>query len=164
LSHLPWLNDLRLQLDQLNYYWHKTVLNFNKNKQGDLLKEWFGNGFLKKSLYLLIALFCSVFFLIAIMLLWRKSSIEESTLVKTLRQFDKRIARSKVQRRENEGLSDYSLRLQQQYPQYRESIRRLFDQLQNHYFSKAKVDDKERERLLAKNLVKLAQQLGKKKH
>jgi transglutaminase-like putative cysteine protease len=163
LSHLPWLNDLRLQLDQLNYYWHKTVLNFNKNKQGNLLKEWFGNGFLKKSLYLLIALFCSVFFLIAIMLLWRKSNIEESALVKTLRQFDKKIARSEVQRRENEGLSDYSQRLQQQYPQYCESIRRLFDQLQNHYFSKATVDDKERERLLAKNLLKLAQQLGKKK-
>jgi transglutaminase-like putative cysteine protease len=163
LSHLPWLNDLRLQLDQLNYYWHKTVLNFNKNKQGNLLKEWFGNGFLKKSLYLLIALFCSVFFLIAIILLWRKSSIEESVLVKTLRQFDKKIARSTVQRRENEGLSDYSQRLQQQYPQYRESIRRLFDQMQNHYFSKVKADDKERERLLAKNLLKLAQQLGKKK-
>jgi hypothetical protein len=148
----------------LNYYWHKTVLNFNKNKQGNLLKEWFGNGFLKKSLYLLIVLFCSVFFLIAIILLWRKSSIKESALVKTLRLFDKKIARSTVQRRENEGLSDYSQRLQQQYPQYRESIKRLFNQLQNFYFSKAKVDDKERERLLAKNLLKLAQQLGKKKH
>lgn len=163
LSHLPWLNDLRFQLDQLNYYWHKTVLNFNKNKQGNLLKEWFGSGFLKKSLYALATLFCVLFFTIAIIVLWRKPNVTESVLVKTLRRFDKKISLSTVQRRDNEGLADYSLRLQQQYPQYSDSIRRLFDQLQNHYFSKANVDDKERERLLVKNLLQLAQQLSKQK-
>jgi transglutaminase-like putative cysteine protease len=163
LSHLPWLNDLRFQLDQLNYYWHKTVLNFNKNKQGSLLKEWFGNGFLKKSLYALAALFSGLFFLIAFFVLWRKPSIKESVLVKTLRQFDKKISASLLQRRDNEGLADYSLRLQQQYPQQRESIRRLFDQLQNHYFSKTKTDAKEREQVLAKNLLQLARKLGKEK-
>ena len=161
LSHFPWLNDLRFQLDELNYYWHKTVLNFNKNKQGNLLKEWFGNGFLKKSLYALAALFCSLFFLIAIIVLWRKPSINESVLVKTLRKFDNKISASSVQRHESEGLSDYSQRLQQQYPQYRESIRRLFDELQSHYFSKPKPDHKEREQLLAKNLLQLAKKLGR---
>jgi transglutaminase-like putative cysteine protease len=161
LSHLPWLNDLRLQLDQLNYYWHKTVLNFNKNKQGSLLKEWFGNDFLKKSLYALAGLFCSFFLLITLIVLWRKPNTKESVLVKTLRQFDKKIAVSSASRRDNEGLSDYSLRLQQQYPQQSESIRRLFEKLQSHYFSKVNLDHKENERLLAKNLMKLARQLKK---
>jgi transglutaminase-like putative cysteine protease len=161
LSHLPWLNDVRLQLDQLNYYWHITVLSFNKNKQGSLLKEWFGNGFLKKSLYALAGFFCGFFLLITLIVLWRKPNAKESVLVKTLRQFDKRISGSSVQRRENEGLSDYSLRLQQQYPQQGESIRRLFERLQSHYFSKVNADHKENERLLAKNLMKLARQLRK---
>ena len=95
--------------------------------------------------------------------MWRKPSIKESVLVKTLRQFDKKISASLLQRRDNEGLADYSLRLQQQYPQQRESIRRLFDQLQNHYFSKTRTNAKEREQVLAKNLLQLARKLGKEK-
>jgi transglutaminase-like putative cysteine protease len=163
LSHLPWLNDLRFQLDQLNYYWHKTVLNFNKNKQGSLLKEWFGSGFLKKSLYALAGLFCGFFLLITLIVLWRKPNTKESVLVKTLRQFDKTILGTSVQRRENEGLSDYSLRLQQQYPRQSESIRRIFEKLQSHYFSKVNADHKDSERLLAKSLITLGRQLKKEK-
>ena len=165
LSHLPWLNSLRFQLDQLNYYWHKTVLNFNKNKQSSLLKEWFGNGFLKKSLYALAAIFTVLFFTVALVILWRKPNAAESVLMKTLRKFDKKILATGMQRRESEGLSDYSQRLQQQYPQHSESIRRLFDQLQSHYFSNAKasVDLEKRERLLAKNLLQLARALAKHK-
>jgi transglutaminase-like putative cysteine protease len=171
LSHFPWLNDLRFQLDELNYYWHKTVLNFNKDKQGNLLKEWFGNGFLKKSLYTLAALFCTLFFFIAIVVLWRKPSAKESVLVKTLRQFDNKLSNQALQRKESEGLADYSQRLQDSYPQYRESIQRLFGQLQNHYFSKPAVSVKsiaeaekvmqQKERQLAKQLMKLGRSLRK---
>ena len=174
MSHLPWLNDLRFQLDQLNYYWHKTVLNFNKDKQGSLLKDWFGSGFLKKSLYALAAIFCSLFFFIALVVLWRKPNRKESDLVKTLRLFDKKISAVVEPRRDNEGLADYSLRLQQLYPEHAGSIRRLFDQLQYHYFSgvnsgankksrekNAEKTAEKNERLLAKNLMQLARRLGK---
>jgi hypothetical protein len=60
--------------------------------------------------------------------------------------------------------------LQQLYPERADSIRRLFDQLQYHYFSGAnsgankksgeKTAEKEA-RLLAKNLMQLARRLGK---
>lgn len=169
LSHLPWLNDLRFQLDQLNYLWHKSVLNFNKNKQGNLLKEWFGTGFLKKSLYALATLFCSLFFLIAIIVLWRKPNSKESVLSKTLRQFDGKLKQASLQRKNNEGLSDYSLRLQQAFPQYRQSIQRLFSQLQSYYFSKPEEGAGsesikafvQKERLIAKQLLKLGRKLGR---
>jgi transglutaminase-like putative cysteine protease len=172
LSHLPLLNDLRFQLDELNYYWHKTILNFNKNKQGSLLKEWLGNGFLKKSLYALATLFCSLFFLTALIVLWRKPNAQETVLVKTLRQFDNKLSDKGLQRKQNEGLSDYSQRLQRSYPQYSETIQRLFGQLQSHYFSKPVADSqshsgfektmKEQERRLAKQLMKLGQNLKSK--
>lgn len=167
LSHLPWLNDLRLQLDELNYYWHRTVLNFNKNKQGGLLREWFGNGFLKKSLYALAALFCSLFFLIALLLLWQKPNNKESNLVKTLRQFDHKLTDKTLRRNDNEGISDYSQRLQKSYPQYRESIQRLFAELQSHYYSKplsgAENDKKiqRKERQITIQLMKLSRNLRK---
>ena len=172
LSHLPWLNDLRMQLDELNYYWHKTVLNFNKDKQGNLLKEWFGNGFLKKSLYALAALFCVLFFLTAIIVLWRKPSVKETALVKTLRQFDRKLTDKAMQRKDNEGLADYSQRLQECYPQYSETIGRLFGQLQSYYYSKPKENtqsnkydektNKQKETQLAKQLIKLGKNLKNK--
>jgi transglutaminase-like putative cysteine protease len=164
LSHLAWLNDFRFQLDQLNYYWHQRVLNFNKNRQGSLLKEWFGNGFLKKSLYALATLFCLFFFSMAIMLLWRKPVAPATLLGRTLVSFDKKIRRHQMQRKESEGLGDYSERLQLHFPLHALSIKRLFDQLQNFYFAKpigrqfdAKAAD---EKQLAKNLLKMARKLS----
>ena len=106
--------------------------------------------------------------------MWRKPNRKESDLVKTLRLFDKKISAVVEPRRDNEGLADYSLRLQQCYPEYADSIRRLFDQLQYHYFSgvnsgankksrekNAEKTAEKNERLLAKNLMQLARRLGK---
>ena len=48
---------------------------------------------------------------------------------------DKRLAMVELQRKESEGFSDYSLRLQQAFPQHNKTIQRLFDALQNQYFA-----------------------------
>jgi hypothetical protein len=69
-----------------------------------------------------------------------------------------------MQRKESEGLGDYSERLQLHFPLHALSIKRLFDQLQNFYFAKpigrqfdAKAAD---EKQLAKNLLKMARKLS----
>lgn len=135
-SHLPFLNDIRMQLDQLNYYWHKTVLSFNKNKQGSVLKEWFGGDFLKKSLYWLVGLFCTIFFSITLILLWNRPERKMTIIEKSLLLLDKKMAKFALQRDKNEGLEDYSQRLQQQFPTEADNIRRLLKQLQAHYYGK----------------------------
>jgi len=69
-----------------------------------------------------------------------------------------------LQRKESEGFSDYSLRLQQAFPQHNKSIQRLFKALQNQYFTEqgAKQSLKQRsndEKRLSQQLKKLAQNL-----
>lgn len=149
-SHLPIFNAIRMQLDQLNYYWHQTVLNFNKNKQGNLLKEWFGGNFLKKSLYWLVGLFCTIFFSITLILLWNRPERKMTIIEKSLKRLDKKMAKFALQRAQNEGLEDYSQRLQQQFPAEANNIRRLLQQVQAHYYGKsshAETDSKLKGRL-----------------
>lgn len=168
LSHLPWMNDLRLALDQLNYEWHQTVLNFNKQKQSEQLKKWFGQGSLKKSLYWLAGSFLLVFFSMALLLLWNRKSIARTPLQKSLALLDKYLTGVGLQRKNSEGFSDYSVRLQLAFPQQKETIIRLFTQLQNQYFAdqgptinKTAANKKERDlalqiKKLAKHLVSIA--------
>jgi hypothetical protein len=164
LSHLPWMNDFRLALDQLNYEWHQTVLNFNKQKQSEQLKKWFGQGSLKKSLYWLAGSFLLVFFGTALLLLWNRKSVSRTPLQKSLALLDKRLTSFNLQRKNSEGFTDYSLRLQEAFPQQKETIYRLFIQLQNQYFSdksrqEGKAESDKQERHLALQIKKLAGKL-----
>lgn len=158
LSGLPWINDLRLALDQLNYEWHQTVLSFNKEKQSEQLKEWFGQGALKKSLYWLAGLFILVFFSTSIILLWNRVPKTKTPLQISLDFLDKRLARFELQRGVEEGLSSYCLRLQNHFPLQAKTIARLLNQVQNYYYADLQVNDKN-EKLLSQHIKKLALQL-----
>ena len=165
LSHLPWMNDFRLALDQLNYQWHQTVLNFNKEAQSKTLKEWFGQNSLKKSLYWLAGSFIFVFFSMSILLLWNRKPISQTSLQKSLALLDKRLAGLGLDREQSEGFSDYSLRLQKAFPGQRQTVDRLFVQLQNQYFSNqrnqtGKSEIIKKEKNLAVQIKKLANKLA----
>lgn len=161
LSHFPMFNDLRLKLDEINYYWHQTVLNFNKKNQGNILKQWFGGDFLKKSLYWLAGLFCALFALITLLVLWQRKPKNLTVIDKALAVFDQRLAQyGQLQRLSGEGLADYSERLQQALPQHSHSIRRLMQQLQNYYYAADKANKQTAaEKELARQLRLLSKQL-----
>lgn len=165
MSHFAWMNDLRLKIDQLNYQWHQTVLNFNKQKQSQKLKEWFGKDALKKSLYWLAGLFISVFFAMTLILLWKRKKARLTPLQKSLGLLDKRLLSLELKRDSNEGLADYSLRLQQAFPPQKDVIRRLFEQLQSQYYKPPSSNDthiqaQQKEKQLAVQIKKLSRQLA----
>jgi len=166
LSNFQFLNDLRLRLDELNYQWHQTVLNFNKDKQGNFLKQWLGRNSLKKSLYWLAGLFCGFFLLIAIALLWSGPKRKLTRIEKSLRSLDKRMQIQGLKRDEYEGLNDYSMRLQDSFPSEAQSIERLFEQLQQYLYVKAQTrnaNTDKNERALAKYIRQLGKRLTKDK-
>jgi hypothetical protein len=157
-SHFGWLNDLRLQLDQLNYYWHQRVLNFNKNRQANLLKQWFGLDALKESLYWLAALFCLIFVFIALLLLWRKPKQKRDRLSKGIDKFDRKLLAIGLQKQTGEGLKDYSERLQAASPKNSSEIQFLFTQVQHYYYA----DHDQGRSAEVKQLVKRLQALARK--
>lgn len=162
LSNFPLLNDLRLKLDQLNYYWHQTVLNFNKNRQSSLLKEWFGNDFLSQSLYWLAGLVCAFFFSLSIIILWSRPQKKLTHLQKAMQVFNQRLSRYDLQRLPAEGIESYSNRLQQAMPEYAASIQATFAQIQAFYYQDHKKTGQEYsqvEQKLAKQLKWLSKKL-----
>lgn len=154
LSNFQLLNDLRLRLDELNYLWHQSVLNFNKDKQGSMLKDWFGRDALKKSLYWLAGLFCAFLLLISAILLWPGRKKKRTQIEKSLDSLNNKLSRYGLNRKEHEGLNDYSQRLQANFPHEAASIQRLFDQLQQHYYGDQGVGDEP-------NLTKFIKQMSK---
>lgn len=160
LSNFPLLNQLRLQLDELNYFWHQTVLNFNKQRQGNLLKKWFGGDFLSTSLYWLAGLFCAVFFLLALIVLWQRPARKRSRIEKALAVLDKKMHKYQLQRQSNEGLADYSLRLQQAFPEQKERIKSLLLQLQNYYYGQHELQqNSQEEKEISKKIKDIAAKL-----
>lgn len=167
-SHLPIFNDMRLKLDEINYYWHQTVLNFNKKNQSNTLRDWFGRDFLKKSLYWLAGLFCVLFSLITVIVLWHRHPKHLTLVDKSLLTLEQRLLKFSMNsksgqgsdkqslgREGGEGLQDYSSRLQQAFPEHKESIRIILQQLQNYYYTDKSIEDNE----LAKQIVNLSKTL-----
>lgn len=50
---ISWINELRLQMENLNYLWSRWVLSYDNNKQADFLSRWFGLDNLIDGLYIL---------------------------------------------------------------------------------------------------------------
>ena len=157
LSGFGVFNELRLKLDEFNYYWHQSMLNFNKNRHASKLKEWYGKNYLKNSLYCLAGLFCGFFFLLTLMVLWQKPKAKKEAIDRALDKFNRKLMKQAMQREDNEGLADYSCRLQESYPQHAKSIDRLMQQLQGYYYSQQVINGKD----LAKQISQLANKLAK---
>jgi len=43
LASVAWLNQIRMQLDALDYQWTKLVINYSQDKQNKLMKDWLGD-------------------------------------------------------------------------------------------------------------------------
>lgn len=157
LSDFGVFNELRLKLDELNYYWHQSILNFNKQRQASKLREWFGNNFLKNSLYWLAGLFCSFFFLLTLMVLWQKPKAKKDSISRALDKFNNKLTKKAMQREDSEGLADFSIRLQETYPQHAKSIDRLMQQIQGYYYSQQVINEKD----LARQITLLGSKLAK---
>ena len=157
LSDFGVFNGLRLKLDELNYYWHQSVLNFNKKRQANKLKKWFGKNFLKNSLYWLAGLFCSLFFLLALIVLWQRPKAKKTPIMRALDAINHKLKKQAMQRQNHEGLADFSARLQNRYPQCAKSIERLLQQAQSYYYSGQVINEK----ALARQLSQLGNKLSK---
>ncbi len=54
LTSVAWLNQLRMQLDMLDFQWTKFVINYSQTQQKNLLKDWLGEHLTIKAALLVI--------------------------------------------------------------------------------------------------------------
>ena len=140
----PLLDELRRNLDELNYQWHQMVLGYNKNSQSGLMKELFGTDSYKKMLYWLAAGFTGLFFLLAAIIFYQRPLKATTPLEKALQSFSLKLTPLGLGRQPEQGLRDYAAQLKQEFPQEALTIGRIFSALEAHYYRpQAERDEKQ---------------------
>lgn len=112
---IGWLNDLRFGWDSLNYGWQRWVLNYQGERQLEVLQGLFGKVDARKLGVLMVAVGALLIGLLAIILLkpWRR---ERDAQVRQYRRFERLLARHGIARRPGEGARDFAQRAAAQLP------------------------------------------------
>ena len=119
-----WLTHLRHRLDAANYMWSRWVLSYNTDKQQQLLTQLLGGadpwriGLITMGVLLLLLFFYT---LVVIRPKWRA----RSPLQNALRKFDKTCLQWQLQRKPDESIAKFSLRLAEKQPQLNNSCQQL---------------------------------------
>ncbi len=112
---IGWLNDLRFGWDSLSYGWQRWVLNYQGERQLEVLQGLFGKVDARKLGVLMVAVGALLIGLLAIILLkpWRR---ERDAQVRQYRRFERLLARHGIARRPGEGARDFAQRAAAQLP------------------------------------------------
>lgn len=112
---IGWLNELRYGWDSLNYGWQRWVLNYQGERQLEVLQELFGKIDARKLGLLMVAIGAVLIGLLAIILLkpWRR---ERDAQVRQFLRFERLLARQGVSRLAGEGARDFARRAAELLP------------------------------------------------
>lgn len=119
------LNALRLQFDNLNYYWMSWVLAYDKEQQKNFLQNVLQLGDYENGLYLLGASFGLFFVLASVLLWWNNRPLPQTPFMKAWRQLQARGEKAGIQPQTGETSSAYLNRLMQAFPQKSADIQEL---------------------------------------
>jgi len=110
-----WLNDLRFGWDSLNYGWQRWVLNYQGERQLELLSGLFGKADPRKLGLLMIAIAALLTALLAVLLLkpWRR---ERDPQLRQFHRFERLLARHGIAREPGEGARDFAQRAAERLP------------------------------------------------
>jgi transglutaminase-like putative cysteine protease len=119
---LPWLNQMRLAWDELNYGWQRWVLGYQGEVQVQLVRRWFGA---LDSRLLGVGLVGAGAVLLAVLALflfapWRR---ERDPQLRQFQAFERLLARHGVLRGRGEGPRAFAERASRELPQQEAQIR-----------------------------------------
>lgn len=72
IRQIPWLNRLRMELESVNYLWHRWVLSYDNKRQKSLLSNVLQRADYQQLLIWLVAAIVLVFLVIAVMISWQR--------------------------------------------------------------------------------------------
>lgn len=123
--HIPWINDLRLSWDSLNYGWQRWVLGYQGQQQLQVLSRWF-SGFEAPVFVAGIALSLG---LVALWLFkpWQR---ESDSQLRVFNAFERMLARHGLRRMPGEGAEAFGRRAVVFLPLQAEAIKAFVDEFQ----------------------------------
>lgn len=114
--NVEWLNELRMQLDALNYYWAAWVLDYQGESQVNFLKKLLGDVSPWRVAVLFLGVGFAVMFIVALFLFKGMGANRAAPEVRLYLQVCKRLSKAGYQREAHEGPIDFCRRIAAQQP------------------------------------------------
>ena len=94
--NVAWLNDLRQRMENMNYYWTRWVLSYDREHQMNLLRDKFGMDDITRAVYLLAAALVTVMVVATLILWWLQRPEASDQLVREWRLLRAQARRSGI--------------------------------------------------------------------
>ena len=130
--NIAWINLLRLRLDAVNYSWQLFVLNYDSDRQYQVLEDLLGEVSARRIALVLFGIGALVLIPVAISLLGRPQAARLEPASRLYRDFCKKLGRVNLVRGRGEAPGDYALRVAATRPELAaqvDSITRLYERI-----------------------------------
>jgi transglutaminase-like putative cysteine protease len=117
-----WLNNLRKQLDALQYHWQRWVLGYDGESQMEFLQSMLGELSISKIALVVLGLFASLGLLWLLALGLLKPKTREALEQQLYRRFSQRLAKRGVQRQAGQTPQAFAQQAAQAIPQWQTAI------------------------------------------
>ncbi|MCE9678825.1 DUF3488 and transglutaminase-like domain-containing protein [Shewanella sp. AS1] len=157
LRQYPLLNQIRLSLASINFYWSKWVLGFDNDKQHELLERLLGQINMTKMVLFVGSIMALIALLIAFNVGLISFSRRQDSLVAAFEQIADLLAKRGLGRKINESPTDYGKRVLGQAPQLNIPLSAFIDSYMALKYRPLSPDERQRHLQRFKQQVK---QLG----
>jgi transglutaminase-like putative cysteine protease len=130
--NVAWINRLRLQLDAVNYSWQLFVLNYDSDRQYEVLQDWLGEISASRIASVLFGLWALVLIPVGISLFMRTGRVRLEPATRLYQDFCKKLRRVNLARGRGEAPGDFAQRVTECRPELAaevDSITRLYDRI-----------------------------------
>ena len=120
LKKIAWLNNIRLQLDALDYQWTRRVIGYSSKQQYDLLKRWFGDNIQWKTVITILSIIIGVMLLFAFINRCNFSLLKRKKISPWLRLYQKalnKLAKKGLIKPIDMTPTNFAQTVAQQYPE-----------------------------------------------
>lgn len=159
LKSLNWLNQLRLQMDSINYYWQSWVLSYDNQRQKQLFQNWLGVQSYEKILYGFGLAFSAFFLLGAMLVWWNQRPKYRSVELKAWHRLQQKAAALGIETQIGETPSHYLQRLAKAFPKSADSLRSLDVMMMQALYAEPERYNTQQQKVIARAMNRLRRQL-----
>ncbi len=120
--NVDWLNNLRLQLDAINYRWQLFVLSYDQEQQYQILNRLLGSVGQTQLVFMIVGTWALLLVPLAIVMVWRNRGPRPDAATRCYLAFCKRLQGAGFQRPGHETPTAFARRVAQQRPAWEQEM------------------------------------------
>lgn len=120
--NVGWVNNLRLQLDAINYRWQLFVLSYDQEQQYQILNRLLGTIGQTQLVIIIVGIWALLLVPLVIIMVWRNRGPRLDAATRYYQDFCRRLQGAGIQRPGHEAPSDFARRVAAQHPAWEAEV------------------------------------------